>query len=513
MKFILYIIIICFLIPEAKCQNFSKNYYINDDIDAGFNLYITKSNYFIHFAGYYGTPSYVINGFLKTNLLGELQQKIVFDSLYTDQTSIFEDGKILYSGVINHGAKYGKQINLLSMDENGNFLMGNQLDFKFGRHLPRNLGKINNKYFLFDHIYYSGDNFQTKTWFFDTLQIHIFDSFLKYKKSINCDFYQPLSLRISATIHDDNYLVTAISYQDTAKSAGGRTRYVSIGFDSLGQQKWIYKNPKNLVDQFQKESIETVAFSDKSTVVLMPYISDLGGFPKQQIVRLNTKGKKIWSYDDIYDDIYEYYEYISIFKTKDDGIVAVGQNYNQPKDGLPPSGRCGIITRIDKNGSLLWRRKVWDVNVPFNHCGFNSGTELEDGSLLITGWWRDTLPDPYYDTNVWLIKLDSNGCYNPGCVGNDSVTTTQNIIVIGREMIKLSPNPANDYLKVSWNKTPTPAKSLVVYDLSGKAILQSLISDKSGSTELSISELPSGLYVLKIFGDRWESAPEKFVKE
>ncbi|MBL7829631.1 MAG: T9SS type A sorting domain-containing protein [Saprospiraceae bacterium] len=228
---------------------------------------------------------------------------------------------------------------------------------------------------------------------------------------------------------------------------------------------------------------------------------------------MNTKGKKIWSYDDIYDDIYEYYEYISIFKTKDEGIVAVGQNYNQPKDGLPPSGRCGIITRIDKNGSLLWRRKVWDVNVPFNHCGFNSGTELEDGSLLITGWWRDTLPDPYYDTNVWLIKLDSNGCYNPGCVGNDSVTTTQNIIVIGREMIKLSPNPANDYLKVSWNKTPTPAKSLVVYDLSGKAILQSLISDKSGSTELSISELPSGLYVLKIFGDKWESAPEKFVKE
>ena len=80
-------------------------------------------------------------------------------------------------------------------------------------------------------------------------------------------------------------------------------------------------------------------------------------------------------------------------------------------------------------------------------------------------------------------------------------------------MIKLSPNPAKDYLKVTWNKSPSPAKKLMVYDMSGKAVLQSAISGKSGSTELGINNLSPGMYLLKIFGDRWESAPEKFVKE
>lgn len=521
MKFILYIIIICFLIPEAKCQNFSKNYYINDDIDAGEKVLFLDKDYIIQFWGRkldYSQGSVIqvtqYLGLIKTDSEGNLTSSEIYDSLISNPTLIKAGNKLFFGANRSFKNDFERKIYIVESDADGLILQQNELKFNTGNHQARDLGisPLLNLY-LTDRNVYFGDSFKNNTWTNDTVQLHVWDTNLNFRKSIVVPYIQPIMINSASTIHDDNYFVTAISYQDTAKSAGGRTRYVAIGFDSLGQQKWIYKNPKNLVAQFQKESIETVAFSDKSTAVLMPYSNTEGSWPRQQIIKLNTKGKKIWSYDDIYDDIYEYYEYISIFKTKDEGIVAVGQNYNQPKDGLPPSGRCGIITRIDKNGSLLWRRKVWDVNVPFNHCGFNSGTELEDGSLLITGWWRDTLPDPYYDTNVWLIKLDSNGCYNPGCVGNDSVTTTQNIIVIGREMIKLSPNPANDYIKVSWNKTPTPAKSLVVYDLSGKAILQSLISDKSGSTELSISELPSGLYVLKIFGDKWESAPEKFVKE
>ncbi len=498
---------LCMNSISINAQNFSKNYYVFDNIDAGQKVLITEQNYLIQYFGSLNNGKYYF-GLIKTDLVGNIENNAIYDSIYSLRNILLKGNKIVF-GALNNSER---KLNIFKTDINGKVEKQNSLKFETGFHWPADFDSTNSKFYHTDVISYAGDSFKDNMWTNDTIQLFSWDSNFNYKKSILVPYIQSIFIYARTTIHDDNYFVTAMSYQDTAKSAGGRTRYVVLGYDSTGQKKWIYNNPKNLVDQYQKESIETIAFSDKSTAILMPYSdSEFGGSPNQQIIKLNTKGKKVWLYEDAYSNISDYYEYISIFKTKDDGIVAVGQNYFLLKD--LPDPRTGIITRIDKNGKLLWKRRVWDEKVPFNHCGFNNGTELDDGSLLITGWWRDTLPDPYYDTNVWLIKLDSMGCYNPGCVGNDSVTTTQNIIVIGREMIKLSPNPAKDYLKVTWNKSPSPAKKLMVYDMSGKAVLQSAISGKSGSTELGINNLSPGMYLLKIFGDRWESAPEKFVKE
>ena len=289
-------------------------------------------------------------------------------------------------------------------------------------------------------------------------------------------------------------------------------KYSAIAFDSLGKQRWVYHTTP-IDGLFQKEYISSFGNKDKSTTMMIPYIPSFGGWPLQQIVKLNDKGKKLWSYDDLFNNINDTYEFVSIFKTKNDDVIAVGVFYNGSVDSIPDR-RSGIIMRISNDGKLKWKRRVWDDRAAFHHSGFNNGVELEDGSLLITGWWRDSLGlPPIYDTNVWLIKLDSMGCYTPGCTGDDFVTSTDNVIVIGRDMLKLSPNPANQFIKCTWSGLPSTAKLIKLYDLNGRELMQSKIEGKSGNTELNISSLTQGIYLVKIYGDKWETAPEKFVKE
>ena len=91
MKFILYIIIICFLIPEAKCQNFSKNYYINDDIDAGEKVLFLDKDYIIQFWGRkldYSQGSVIqvtqYTGLIKTDSEGNLTSSEIYDSLISN---------------------------------------------------------------------------------------------------------------------------------------------------------------------------------------------------------------------------------------------------------------------------------------------------------------------------------------------------------------------------------------------------------------------------------------------
>lgn len=74
--------------------------------------------------------------------------------------------------------------------------------------------------------------------------------------------------------------------------------------------------------------------------------------------------------------------------------------------------------------------------------------------------------------------------------------------------IKLYPNPADNFLRIEHNQTEQFTKYVII-DLNGKRML----SGQFNSTEIDISNLASGVYVIKLFGLHGHQAEKKFVVE
>jgi len=491
----------------CQAQNFSKNYAVLSDIDSGVKVLPYKTGYLIQFFGQDNSSQndYYL-GLIETDSKGELIQKTIFDSLMADPVILVENDKVTLASSFNHYPPYVKKTYLIQTDPSGLITKQNVINFNTGFHFTKKLEKVDNHYYITDLINYYGDNFNTHTWTSDSIKIVVFDSSFQYQKTINCQFVIPIFYHASTTIHDNNFIVCAFSEQDTLDA---KMKYIVLAFDSSGNEKWKYTTNQN-VSPFDKVAIETLGYNNKSTAILMPYENDTVIFTQQYIVKLDSIGLKDWAYYDSNNLQEGKQELASIFKTKDENIIAVGQQDFVSKDD---NRRTGVILKLDKNGTLKWKRRVWDINTPFGHSGFNGGIELGDGSLLITGWWRDTLPDPYFDTNVWLIKLDSNGCYNPGCTGDDVVASQHNIIVLSKDLLKISPNPAHNQLQCSWTNTPSEARYISVFDMNGVEIIKKSVTGKTGNISIDISNVPAGVYLVKLFGDKWGSWPEKLVKE
>ena len=75
--------------------------------------------------------------------------------------------------------------------------------------------------------------------------------------------------------------------------------------------------------------------------------------------------------------------------------------------------------------------------------------------------------------------------------------------------ISLSPNPATTILQLSINNWQSEKMKLEIFDVLGKSIRRSEIH--TAQEEVNVSDLPSGVYYLKIFGEG-KSAVKKFVK-
>src|SRR5581483_3219196 len=147
-------------------------------------------------------------------------------------------------------------------------------------------------------------------------------------------------------------------------------------------------------------------------------------------------------------------EYEGLYITRpisDSGIVGVGFNVID-STGYPR----GWIIKFDKNGNKLWEHYYkTDLNQDHYFADFQ---ETPDKGFIVTGSaWGDTEED------VWLIKLDSNGCLEPGCLlntGTVEVKPTQS-------ELSIFPNPNNGAFKIF---TSTAGSLLTIYNLTGQQV-------------------------------------------
>ncbi|MBZ0207798.1 MAG: T9SS type A sorting domain-containing protein [Flavobacteriales bacterium] len=176
-----------------------------------------------------------------------------------------------------------------------------------------------------------------------------------------------------------------------------------------------------------------------------------------------------------------------------------------------------VIYRFTADGDSLWRR---------DYAHFANLTNLypeipwdieptSDGGMVLTGetWNRDTIA-PYSDQNMWLMKLDAEGCLVPGCqyVGI-------NEIAYGLEhALRAWPNPSNGRINLSLELPeglPLEGTLLLqVFDARGRLVVRKELGTQEAQTiPLDLSRQPAGLYSAHISDARRILTGTKLVLE
>ena len=77
----------------------------------------------------------------------------------------------------------------------------------------------------------------------------------------------------------------------------------------------------------------------------------------------------------------------------------------------------------------------------------------------------------------------------------------------------LSPNPATDQLQISFNKEQDTDQVFSLTDLTGRVMLHTTLTGRSGAIDLDIRHLQPGIYLYRILGKGITVSTGKVIKQ
>jgi hypothetical protein len=168
------------------------------------------------------------------------------------------------------------------------------------------------------------------------------------------------------------------------------------------------------------------------------------------------------------------------------------------RDSINVNAVNAWLVKFDIEGNIIWQR-FFNKYGGNNHNYFRDLKETPDKGFVIVGELTNL---SLWQQNLWLIKLDSMGCEIPNCAVSISEDAT-----LQAPVFNIYPNPAQDVLYI---ETTLPNSTLVMYDITGKEMLQTSITEHT--QQLDISILPKGLYLCSLLqgGKRYHA---KVIKE
>ncbi len=241
---------------------------------------------------------------------------------------------------------------------------------------------------------------------------------------------------------------------------------------------------------------------------------EINGLNPRTITRFDKNGQVMWS-DTLWTKRYgkgtlSPDRWIDkLITTRNGDIVGIGRY----QDRKPEKKEYAYMFRYSADGRLLWEKVYKDVNYECDISFFTDVKEASNGDLVCTGelWdkngaWNDA-------TYTWLVRVDSMGCFEPGCCPID----TLQIIYVDKKYIPDSvdkknysiiiyPNPADDMITISLPEYCASDyccdESGILwtnYDTRGRKIKSGIAPERWSKINISVRDLPSGIYFVNIF--------------
>jgi hypothetical protein len=181
----------------------------------------------------------------------------------------------------------------------------------------------------------------------------------------------------------------------------------------------------------------------------------------------------------------------------EDGVVWCG--YHPQGKPYPQNWtQIPFLFKTDFKGNPIWYREynLWSNDTTDKGFTPYSFIRTPDNGFLLTGeYFRrwgvpidTTQPMGFFQTAA-LLKLDSNGCFTPGC------NNTDNIIKIKApdKICRVYPNPANTFLQIDYPKG-SMGWVIDITDINGKEVFKT----EEEANQISTSHLPNDTYFIRL---------------
>ena len=433
--------------------------------------------------------------------------EVLFDILYdtfdlVDLPSICTDGQYLYVACVTNPS--GNQFSslILKLDPVGNTVKTKVYRIETNYYYVGRSINISKDSLV---ISYAIDIFNKQ----DSTEFLFFDKELNLGKSFKYTYKSPNLLnQISYNLYptlDGNYITNRdLDYPLFSKSKQ------LVKFTPSGEVIW----------QKELEKVELLEIGHPAGLVVMPdssYITshytylDTSFFlmDKQPVTisKISQDGQKIiWRYRflSLGHDFTSF-----LFKAKNIDIIGGGKHWRGYEDDNKYNQiELGWIYRLTNEGQLKWQRKIVDVGYNPEASNLFSGVEQENGDLIFGGEILTPYDpiDPKPTQNCWLLRVDSNGCINPGCLDTIFITSTKPIYSADDLELLIYPNPAHDNITIQIPGYKEPERIYII-DING-IIVKSI----DFNVHLNVSDLNTGIYSILFYWKDGKVRSSRFVK-
>lgn len=231
--------------------------------------------------------------------------------------------------------------------------------------------------------------------------------------------------------------------------------------------------------------------------------TDPGIQPDFPVMRgLDDEGESTWEHE---WNTWGYYGVERIFEAKNGDILGVG--FFQDPGAFTNKGK-GWLFRTTASGEQLWERfysdsliRPWAPKMEMlDMC------EMEDGRIAVTGAILDSISvQGIFNFNVVLLVLDSMGCMEPGCSGDNQYLVSASEPLFKRSnlpALNVFPNPSSGSFSVSlpqgWPHRNRPLK-LQYLDQSGCHVQESNWPLFEETIRISDFQGAEGVYYLLLY--------------
>jgi len=216
--------------------------------------------------------------------------------------------------------------------------------------------------------------------------------------------------------------------------------------------------------------------------------------------KLDASGNLVWQ-----KIINEAQNFSDVFVASNGDVVACGYSQTEIPGEVPVT--TGYVNRMDTNGETIWERRFLDLTDSGIYGNFEFGLELDNDDLVFGGKHIDTFPSPTSPdiSNIWIVKVDSNGCFTPDC------TDLFQVIVPTIEPQRTTfdvfaafPNPFTNKLLLGTQlgqTLPTGKYYALIYDFQGHIVHPMKTVQPDDLTEFELNNQPAGMYIVQLFLD------------
>jgi hypothetical protein len=302
-------------------------------------------------------------------------------------------------------------------------------------------------------------------------------------------YYNQISHMNMEATADTGMVVIVASYSP------GKIRSSIVRLDKNGQEQWVTHFPYSFG-----------SYGDYVTIAPHPDGSYFGTWQidywesgilnasPDLAFKLNATGQFVWQ--KIVNKAQNFWD---IFITQNGDVIGCGYSRTEVPDEEQIT--TGYVDRMNTDGETIWERRYVDSTNAALWGNFDFGLELPNGDLIFGGSILDTSSN---GSDVWVVRVDSNGCFTPNCAGEFQVvlSTPEPGIQVKTDVFAIYLNPFTDRIAlgtVLGRHVPEGRYCAALYDLHGRVVHSPCIVQPNLLTEFDMSDQPPGMYVMQVF--------------